>query len=168
MGEKNVIVKGEKVSYEGLFDAKEFFKAINDWIDSHRYDQVEKKHAEVIKPEQKSVSFEMQSSRSITDYAKIVMTIKINMDDLKDVVVEQDGRKKKLNQGKVSVAIDGFIETDYEHRWETKPAFYFLKSLWEKYVYNPYTNEWKQRVKDDVQSLKTTIKAFLNLFRYTT
>ena len=168
MGEKNVIVKGEKVSYEGIFDAKEFFKVIEDWISSKRYDQLEKKHSEVVRPEAKSVSFEMQPSKGLTDYSQIMLKIKISIDDLKEVVIEQEGRKRKMNQGKVNVVIDGYIETDTEHRWETKPVFYFLKSLWEKYVYNPYTQEWTQKVKDDCVSLKSTLKAYLNLYRFTT
>jgi len=61
---------------------------------------------------------------------------------------------------------DGYVETDYENRWENKPIFYFLRALIDKYIYRIYTDKFESMLVADVHHLHTRIKSFLNLYRY--
>lgn len=166
MAERLIVVDKERLNYEGIFDAKELFAVLKDWATDRGYWLIEKKHGEAIKPEGKYIDMDFEPFRKYTDYAKSVIKIRAQFNELKDVVVERDGKKVKLQEGKVSFIFDGILETDYEHRWETKPIFHFLRTVFEKYVYTPFISGFERGVKEDTMSLKNQIKSFLNLSRF--
>lgn len=166
MAERRLIVDKERISYDGLFSAKEFLDIVMTWLSDKGYFPIEKKHTESVKTDGKSVEIEMLPYKKVTDYAKNIIMIRILGSELKDVVVEIDGKKKKLNQGRLQVVLDGYLETDYEHRWETKPIFYFLRMVFEKYVYTPFLSGFEQNLRKDVNNLKSSLKGYLNLFQF--
>ncbi len=166
MVERDIVVDRMKIEYEGLFSARELYKLIDNWFFEKGYDKREKQSSEIIKPTGKYVEMEFEPWKKVTDYAKNVIWIRLIMEDVKEVEIEKDGAKVKLNQGKVHIVFKGFLETDYEHRWEGKPIFYFIRVIFDKYLYKPFTMGFKQGVKEDVVHLHTQIKAFLNLYRY--
>jgi len=113
-----------------------------------------------------SLEFEIEPWKKVTDYAKYVIKIRVQLSEIKEVEVEKDNTKLKLNQGKVHFLFDAFLETDYEARWEGKPIFYFVRTLFDKYFYSPFTSGFKGGLKEDVAHLMGQIKAFLNLYRF--
>jgi len=167
MAERLIVVDKERLDYQGVFDAKEVLKVIQQWATDKGYWLIEKKHGETTKPEGKVIDLEFEPFKKFTDYAKGVIKIKAQMQDLKDVVTERDGRKVKLQEGKIIIIFDGILETDYEHRWEGKPVFFVLRTIFEKYVYTPFVSGFERGVKEDLMSLKNNLKAFLNLTRFT-
>lgn len=166
MGEKRPIIDKERITYEGLFSLKEVMGVIKSWISDKGYFPLEKKHTESIKTEGKHVEIELAPFKKVTDYAKNAVIIKILCTDLKEVTVEIDGKKKKLNQGKLQIILDAFLETDYEGRWEQKAIFYVLRTIFEKYVYTPFLSGFETNLRADVDVLRTNIKGYLNLFQY--
>ena len=166
MAERRLIVDKERVNYDGLFSAKEVLDIVMTWIKDKGYWPVDKKHTESVKADGRYIEVEMWPYKKVTDYAKNIIVIRIVCSDLKDVVVEIDGRKKKLNQGKLQVVFDAYLETDYEHKWETKPVFYFLRTVFEKYVFTPFLSGFERNLKGDVTHLKNNIKGYLNLVQY--
>jgi len=104
--------------------------------------------------------------RKFTDYAKSIVKIRAQFQKVKDVVVERDNKKVKLQEGTVLISFDGILETDYEHRWESKPVFYVLRTVFEKYLYRPFISGFERGVREDTMALKNNLKAFLNLTKY--
>ncbi|MBW2969720.1 hypothetical protein KY319_01215, partial [Candidatus Woesearchaeota archaeon] len=104
--------------------------------------------------------------KKLTDYAKSIIKIRMQFSDVKDVVVDKDGKKTKIQEGKAVIIFDGILETDYEHRWEGKPIFYFLRTVFEKYVYTPFISGFERGVKEDTMALKNNMKAYLGLTKY--
>ena len=166
MAERLIVVDKERLDYDGLFDAKEVFKVMQQWATDRGYWLIEKRHGETTKPEGKFIDMEFEPFKKFTDYAKSIIKIRAQFNDVKDVAVERDGRKVKVQDGKIIIIIDGILETDYEHRWEGKPVFYVLRSIFEKYVYTPFVSGFERGIKEDVSSLKNNVKAFLGLARY--
>ncbi len=166
MAERLIVVDKERLDYDGLFDAKEVFKVMQQWATDRGYWLIEKRHGETTKPEGKFIDMEFEPFKKFTDYAKSIIKIRAQFNDVKDVAVERDGRKVKVQDGKIIIIIDGILETDYEHRWEGKPVFYVLRSIFEKYVYTPFVSGFERGIKEDVLSLKNNVKAFLGLARY--
>ncbi len=166
MAERLILVDKERLEYEGLFDAKEFYRVMQAWAEDKGYWLIEGKHTESIKTEGKWVDMEFAPFKKFTDYAKSVIKIKVQYQRMKDVVVERDGKKHKMQEGKVVALLDGILETDYEHRWETKPVYYVLRTLFEKYVFTPFVSGFEQTVKNDTYALKDNMKAFLNMSKY--
>ena len=166
MAEREVVVDKLKLTYEGLFSAKELYNLIDQWFRWKGYDKRENKSIEIVKPEGKFIEMELEPWKKVTDYAKNVIKIRIQMFDVKEVEVEKDHTKVKLNQGKVHFVFDGYLETDYESKWEGKPIFYFLRTIFDKYFYKPFTSGFEKGVKEDLMHLHDQIKAFLNLYRF--
>jgi hypothetical protein len=166
MAERWLVVDKERLEYEGLFDARELYALMDHWMRDKGYWLIEKKHTEAVKPEGRYVEFEFEPYKKFTDYAKSIIKIRMTLHDIKDVVVEKDKTKRKLQEGKVLILFDGILETDYEHRWESKPIFYVLRTLFEKYVYTPFVSGFERGVREDAMHLKENVKAFLNLSRF--
>jgi hypothetical protein len=166
MAERFIVVDKERLDYQGFFDAKDVLKVMDQWAKDKGYWLIEKRHGETTKPEGKYIDMEFEPFKKFTDYAKGVIKIRAQFNDVKDVVVDRDKRKLKLQDGKITIIIDGILETDYEGHWETKPVFYVLRTLFEKYVYTPFISGFERGVKEDVTALKNNLKAFLNLTRY--
>ena len=166
MVEKYVVVDKLRLTYEGLFNVSELYKLIDGWLRTKSYDKHELKNIEKVRPEGKFIEIELFPWKKLTDYAISLIRLRIIMTDIKEVEVEREGKKAKMNQGTVHMVFDGMLETDYEKRWESKPIFYFLRAIVDKYIYRSYLDGYKQVIMQDVNQLHTQIKAFLNLYRY--
>ncbi len=166
MPEREVVVDKLRLTYEGIFSVPELYKLIDEWFRWKGYDKRENKNIEIVKPEGKFIEIELEPWKKVTDYAKNVIKIRIQMFDIRDVEVEKDNTKLKLNQGKVHFVFDGYLETDYEAKWDGKPIFYFIRTVFDKYLYKPFTTGFERGVKQDVMHLQGQVKAFLNLYRF--
>ena len=166
MAEREIIIDKMRLSYEGLFKVTDLYKLIDGWFREKGYDKREKKMAESVTKNGKFIEWEIEPWKKMTDYARLVIKMRIIMTDIKEVDVEIDKMKVKMNQGKVDFVFDGLLETDYENRWESKPLFYFLRTLFDKYIFKPYTVGYQNNIIADVNDIHSRIKAFLNLYRY--
>lgn len=167
MGEKYSIAK-DSIDYEGPMKVKQVVSQLKSWMDDKGYGWSENKHTEKVTAKGKDISFVIEGDNTITDYAKKVIKLKLSFKGLTDKVIEKNGKKHRVQMGAVTIEIDATLSTDYEERWkEDKPALYVLRAFFEKYIYSPYTSEIKKGAKEDVAELKDSIRAYLNLFRFT-
>ncbi len=166
MVETNIVVDNLGLNYEGLFDAKDYYKLLDGFFAEKNYDKREALSMEKVDSSGKYVELEIEPYRKITDYAKLVIRVRTKMFNVKEVEVEKDGHKIRLNQGKVNIVIDGFLQTDYENRWTDRPWMVFIRTIYDKFVYKKYTNDFTEKLNDDVGQLHAQLKSFFNLYRY--
>lgn len=166
MAEIEIVVDKLRLQYDGLFSAKDLYYMLDEWFEEKNYDRREIRHIERVTPEGKYIEYEWLPWKKYTDYAKSEIRIRVVMTDVKEVEIERDGSKVKLNQGNIRIVMDGYLTTDYENRWESKPMLIFLRTIFDKYFYKPFTVGYQQNVKGDVMELYKQVKAFLNLYRY--
>jgi len=166
MAERLPVVDKLKLNYEGLFEAKEVYAVVKAWASDKGYWLYERHHTESIKPEGKYIDMDVEAFKKITDYAKSVVQMRCQFHNVKDVIVERDGKKHKMQEGKILITFNGVLETDYEHKWETKPVFYFLRTVFQKYVYSPFISGFERGIKEDTLTLNNQVKAFLNLTKF--
>ncbi len=164
--EKRLVIKGMLLKYEGLFGVLDLYKLIDDWTKENGYDKFEKESTEYVKPEGKYIEMRLEPYKKVSDYVQNRIVLLIFMKDVKEADVEIDRKKHKLNKGNLAINFDAYLETDYEHRWEQKPTLFFIRTLVDKYIYKIYTQKFESNLKNDVNSLHTAIKSFLNLYRY--
>jgi hypothetical protein len=169
MAEQEFVLDKERIEYEGIFSVAGLYRLIDEWLLDKGYYRKEPMHTESAKPEGKFVEIQLVPEREISDYAKSILRIRIQLSGIKDVVIEgTDGSKQRQNQGKVLVTLSGVLETDYEGKWEGKPMFLFIRTIYDKYLYKPLTGGFQAIVRTDADHLKNAIAGFLNLHRYTT
>ncbi|MBW3015626.1 hypothetical protein KY330_04350 [Candidatus Woesearchaeota archaeon] len=166
MSEKKLVVDQLTFSYSGLFDIHELYSLIDSFLKEKGYDKYEKKNISQVTPSGKHMELELRPWKMISDYVKLWMKITVFMTNVKDVEIEKEGVKVKLNQGNIQIVFDGYIETDYENRWANNMIFVFFRTLVDKYVIKSYLRSFEGEVTEDIHQLFTEVKSFLNLYRY--
>ncbi len=166
MPERRIVVDELRLEYEGLFDVKEFFRLIENFFYDRKYDKREIKNIEQVTPSGKNIEVVLMPWRTISDYAKYEIKLRIWIKGMKNVDVVKDDTKLKLQQGKIIMIIDGYLTTDVEGHWEGKPFFFFLRTIFDKYIFRLYTSKWEAGLVEHVKELHTEIKSFLNLQRF--
>lgn len=169
MAEQEFVLDKERIEYDGIFSVAGLYRLIDEWLLDKGYYRKEPQHTESAKPEGKFVEIQLEPSKELSDYAKSVLKIRVQLSNIKDVVIETpEGTKQRQNQGKVLITLSGILETDYEGKWEGKPLFLFIRTIYDKYLYKPLTGGFQATVGADASQLKNAIAGFLNLHRYTT
>ncbi len=167
MAERRIIVDNLKLSYKGLFRITDLYQMIDNWLREKGYDKREIRNQEHVTKEGKYVELEMQPWKKITDYANTLIRIEVKMFNVTDVIIEKEGKKMKYNKGRIHVRLDAYLETDYEHRWEQRPIYFFIRTLFDKYVYSSYTHQFEGELAENTNQLHDVIKGFLNLYKVT-
>ena len=165
--ERYLIIDHLKFSYEGLFNASELYNVISTWFFEKGWDWYEKMNQEQITATGKQIWIELEPWKSSTDYYKLIMHIKINMIDIKEVEVEHNGEALRLNQGNVKITFDGYVLSDRKNKWAQKPLYWFLSIVFEKYFFRNHVEKLETWLKSDVDDLYHKIKNYLNVFKYT-
>jgi len=78
----------------------------------------------------------------------------------------KDDKKVKVGNGRIVIFFDGYLEFDYFHKWDEKPFFLFLRSLYDKFIFKFYTERFEQRLTYDMTHLINEVEKFFNLYRH--
>src|SRR3989344_4767217 len=165
MGEKQKYVsKGFK--FEGLFRYSEFFRVMDVWLRDKFFDKFEKRNEEFVKPDwTKQIEIEFTPWKRYTDYYKTIFKIEIVVSNLKDVEVEQNGKKVKLQKGKIEFKLTGYLIVDYENRWN-KALWYFIRDIYDKFINRAITKKYYDLLITDCDDLYNTLTAYVNMHAY--
>ncbi len=166
MSEKKLVIDQMKLTFEGIFDLNGLYRTIDAWFYEKNYDKFEKKNFEQIMPTGKDIEIEILPWKKTTDYFKNVIKIRMRFTGIKDVEIEKEGVKLRLNQGRIMMIFDGYLISDYDQKWEDKPLFFLIRTLFDKYVFKPYFNKFEKWLINDVYDIHGRIQRFLNLYRY--
>ena len=88
------------------------------------------------------------------------------MTNVVDVEIKKGDATRHLQQGNILIIIDGFKETDIEGRWQQKPIFYFLRSLYDKFIWKTWTGKFADEIYNGCYSLQRHLQAFFKLYEY--
>ena len=162
MAEKDQVTK-EKVENSGLCDFKGFYSYAHSWLKEENFDVEEEKYSESIAGNARNINFEWKAAKTLSDYFKHEIKLKFAVRDLTDVEVEIDGKKKKMNKGKILVEIKGTLIRDPESKWDITPWYRFLRDTYNKYIVPGRVQSHKDNLISDVITLKEELKAYLEL-----
>jgi hypothetical protein len=160
MAEKEVIVR-EKLNFKGYADFKEFYKFAHDWLREEEFNLTEDTYEEKITGNKKDINIVWSISKVLTDYFKITGNIKITANDVEDVEVEIDGKKKEMNKLSLKLDIKGVLVKDHSSNWSGSGKFF--KELYDKYIIPKRTEGMQGEVDSTMKEFKEEMKAFLEL-----
>ena len=166
MSEKKIVVDHLSINYKGLFDVKELYRLIDSFFKEKGYDKRETRNTEFVSPEGKYIELELEPFKKVSDYVKLIFRLTIIIKNLREVEVEKRKHKIRMNKGDVLIITDGFVMTDYENRWEGKPEYVFIRTIFDKFIYRRYTSDFEGMLVADVEELQAALKSFLNLYRF--
>ncbi|MBN2458289.1 hypothetical protein JXB31_04125 [Candidatus Woesearchaeota archaeon] len=165
MSERRIIVDGTTLRYEGIFNFNELYLLIENWVRQKGYDQNELKNFEQMLKDGRDIEIEMYPYKKTTDYHKLIIKIVIIAKKMKDVVLKKDGIDVKMNDGQLQIKFTGYLVTDYDNKWEGKPLYWFLRLLFDKFIYRAETTRQTRIITDEIDSLYNYLRSYLNMAR---
>ena len=166
MTERLIVLDHLKFNYEGIFNLPEFYNLISGFFFEKGYDWNEKINQELVTPEGKQIRWVFEPWKNVSDYYQIIARVRVNCSDVKEVDVEQEGRTLRLNQGVIFITFDGFVKSDRHGKWESKPMYWLINILAQKYFYKEHFTKNEDWIKSDIDDLHNKIKTYLNVFKY--
>lgn len=162
MSEKELVIR-EKLEHSGLFNFSDLYSFMYRWLDEEDIGVVEKKYSEKISGNAREIFFDWRCEKKLSDYYRMDFTIKFDVSGMNDVEVEIEGKKKKMNKGRISMDIKGFLVIDPFGEWEASPFYRFWRDFYNKYIIPKRVKERELIVYSAVIKFKDEIKAFLEL-----
>jgi len=166
MAEVKTLIDGKSLSYEGIFNLHELYRVIDKWFKDHGYDKQELKNWEDITEQEKQIIIEIIPYKKVSDYARIDIRIFMIFSKITDIETAKEGVTLKMNKGRAEFYFDAYVVTDYENKWETKAVFYFIKNIFDKFIYKIYTSNYDTEAIRDCTEVENDIRSYLNMNRF--
>lgn len=162
MAEKEEIRK-EKMEHEGVFDLKALYSYAHSWFSEAQFGVSEEEYTEKLKGDARDFTIKWKATKDLSDYFRIEIKIKYEIENMTDVEVEIDGQRKQMNKGKIKTETVGILVFDKDGKWESSAYNRFLRDVYNKYIVPSRVDAMKEEVIRRVENFKDDLKAFLNL-----
>lgn len=162
---KKFVIDGLKLAYNGPFDVNEFYRAVDDWISKKGKEKEIKKKSEHVDTKSKTIEYLIEIWEELSDYSRSVVRLDARLTDIREVSVKRQGKKKTLSTGDVLLIFDGILEEEKKGKWQQKPLFYFMRAVFDKFVWKFYTNKFEDKVAADVNGLYEALNDFFNSYK---
>ncbi|MBN2368241.1 hypothetical protein JXC34_04430 [Candidatus Woesearchaeota archaeon] len=160
-------VAGQQLNFEGLFSMKEVFRIMDKYFRTKGWDK------KIIFDEQydtekgRYVHVKSEYYKKTDAYVRLQTRQWIYANELKEVEKEVDGVKIKTNQGKLSIVLDAFIQTEYFGQWPAdRPVFFLFKVIYEHYLARSRIAYWENVCRHITNELKAELAGYLNLNKF--
>lgn len=161
MAEKDEIAE-QKVKWKGLFHFKDTYTFLYRWLEDEDYNIEEQKYLEEVEGgAKKKIEINWVAEKKLSDYFKIQLKLSWRILGMKDVEVEKDGERVKMNDASIEIKVKGVLVKDYESTWETNPLMKFLRGVYEKFIIEGRVEKYEKKVFGEVNDTTEQIKAFL-------
>ena len=128
-----------------------------------KYGVTEEKYSEKVSGNSRNLLIEWDAIKPLSDYFKREVKVKFEVEGLTDVEVEIDGKRKKMNKGKLKVEIKGLLIRDPDSKWDKSPFYAFIREIYNKYVIPGRIETMEILLRSDVTKFKEELKNFLEL-----
>jgi hypothetical protein len=167
MPEKDYIAKGLKVRQVSVFDMGELYKLMFRWFSQHNYDFQEKQFMQKqMTSGAKHLEIGWESAKKISDYIKFHIDVRFLVIGLDSIEVEVGNLKKKTNKGDCEMRFDGWLELDYESKWEGNPVTKFFRELYNKFIIRSRIEDYEAEIHEELYDLMNEVKSYLNLYKF--
>ncbi len=166
MGHVKIIVDHDKIDYSGPVEVGNLLSMIENFIWERGFDKRQDKDFEQNTERGKFIEWQISPWKWITDYTRYIIKVRVLGYDIVKTDAVNNGKKTKVDSGRVIIVIDGFVEYDLQIRWEQNPVLHFLRALYDNFIYKAYTERFEQVLVHDINHLHNHIEKFLNLFKH--
>ncbi len=158
---------GLTVEYSGTFSAHELFSLIDRFFIKRGYEKWTQLSKETVVSSGKDIDIRIRPYKELKGKnvrREILIWLKIT--DMTETIKEIDGRKVRLNIGKVKIMIDCFLLYNLRGRWESRAEYVFIKTIFDKFLMKPASKDFEGDAKKDALDLKYELSSFLNLNKF--
>ena len=165
MGEHRIIVDHLKLEYKGPVNFNELIRNIETHFAEKHFEKRSDRTYEIDAPKGKYIEWIQGSWKKISDWIRLVIKIRIQAYDMVKVDAVLDKKKIRIDNCRMIIYFDGYIETDYEHRWDEKPLLIFFRTIKDKFLEKAYTERFESILTQDVHQVYELTQRYLNMQR---
>jgi len=160
MAEKDKVFS-TKLKYTGIWDFKQVYRFVYDWLSDNGYTLKETNYSEKIKPDGKEIELKWEAKRKISDYFQFLIKADWLILGMTETEVQKEGVKMKMNKGYLEIKFSAILVKDYEHRWENTALIKFLRGVYDRYIIKGRIDGYKDKLMAEIDELIAQTKAFL-------
>src|SRR3989344_5672527 len=150
MAQKDFIVKGSKIEYEGLFCFDDLYKHIKTWFTRRGYGMRESEYKEV-KADTRNIKISVDAIKEVSDYISFLVELSIKLENLKEV--KKKGDKKIWHQGKLIISFNALTLKDFENQWSKNAFTIFIRETYDKFVIGSKLKQFEKELEEDIYKL---------------
>ncbi len=160
-----VKIKTVTLRYDGLFDLDGLYAAVVDWAKTYNYWWHEKMYKHKVPgPEGAEQELEWVIEKKVTDYLKYYIHIEVLIQDMREIEVEVDGKKKMLSNARINIIMSCELDVDWQARFgkskfEEKVMGWYYKLVVKKNVESDYADQLYYRM----MSLHAIMKKYFDM-----
>ncbi len=164
MSEKDKIFSSG-IKWVGIANWRGFYKFCYDFLmEETGMDWIqEEKYEEKLNGNQKDIDVKWVGTKKLTDYFRVWIEVSFEIRDLEEVEIIKDGEKTKSNKGRFKISVNGFLERDYQGKFERSAFNKFLRSIYEKWVIPSRIDQFEGKIFGDCDEFVSQAKAYLNM-----
>ena len=153
-----------KVKHSGIFDFKETYRILWEWLVDQGYDINEKNYKEVLGAgNAREIEIEWDAVRKVSDYFRNEIKVNWHIIGMTSVEVEIDGVKQKMNKGQFELEAKCILQKDYDDRWTSNPFYKFLRTLYDRYIIPARRDQYEGKLIGEMDEFIAQCKSFLAL-----
>ncbi|NJL44170.1 MAG: hypothetical protein HC945_02550 [Nitrosarchaeum sp.] len=166
--ETYTLIDGKDFSYQGYFEIQKFYRMIDTYFKDRHWNKKENKNFEQVTKDGRQITLELAPYRSADDYTKQEIIIFMVISGIRDVEIEVDGHKRKVQSASIYANLTALLTTDRQGYWEGKPVQYFFHIFVDKFIRKHYNQAAALECVKTCNELQDQMKSFLNMNRYLT
>ena len=133
--DKIAVIAERKVTYNGIYDMKETYSYIKNFLsDSKNYDFAEKDYEEKNDGANRKVDVKCEAELQYNDYYKIILKFNLLMDGKQVSIDTPEGMTLKRVKGSAKLTINCYIQPDWQNKRQKGPLATFLDQLHAHYL----------------------------------
>ncbi len=165
MGHLKMVVDHQKIDYSGPVDVHDLLRVIENFLWEKGYDKQINKDFEINTHNGKFIEWQYFPWKKISDYASYHIKIRILGYDIVKTDASDNGKRKKVDTGRLIIVTDAYLLYDYDSYWDSRPFLFFLRTIYDYFVFKSYTERFEHMLTHDINHLQDAIEKFLNLYR---
>ncbi len=168
---------GARVKYKDIFDLKQFYDDLHEYLQEHDWgseemgggEQFETYYDERVN---ESGSKEFRIWWRLTKVPKGTAAMTYHLDitfkclAISDTEIVREGQKMKVQKGEMELTVGVYIEENYKEGFDKSPVLSLVKNLFTKRVYKSIMNQRKKEVYQETYAMFNWIKQWFKLKRY--
>ena len=166
--EKKHIVNELTLSYDGPVSVGDYYREVDNWIEEKGLQKEIKRKDERVGSKGKKIEWVIEAWKEETHLVKSTVGIRTLFDKVREIRIKRRGKYIKTNQLDALIQIDGFMETKLNKQWTMSPFYLFLRTLFDKYIWNIGSTETERhqgKVEVLCYDLHKRLQSFFKLSR---
>lgn len=151
------------IEFKGEFDYEELYTGIYNWYQQRRF-MLNESYKHKMTGKGAEVELDFKGGRKITDFLKYKIDTEIKIWDMVETEVIKDGKKQKLNKGRMRIILKWEVVLDYSKQFKSSEFFIRLFNMmaW-KFMKKKIILDWAGTLIGETYMLHTEIKKLLKM-----